>query len=151
MARRRRENGDKARPMTGRRWPVRNPIKQLALLGIAATALGACGSSGPAPFVVVHPTGDVGITGCGLDSGGFAVAQIRVTNHSSSTADYEVTVAFTAGGLTSPSGPGFVGGVSAGKSAPGQVVGTKTLPAHSSVTCKLVTVRRTPSTAPTTT
>lgn len=120
-------------------------------MGVAAAALSACGSSGPPPFQVVHATGDVAVTQCDLDSARLEVAQIKVTNHSSFTADYEVIVSFTAAGATTLSGPGFVGGVASGQSAPGQVVGTAALPARATVTCKVSTVRRTPSTSPTTT
>jgi hypothetical protein len=95
--------------------------------------------------------GDVAISHCSVDQGGIALAQIEVTNHSSSPADYVVTVTFTSAGTKSESGPGFVRGVAPGATAPDQVSGTKSLPVHAGVTCKVATVRRTPSTITSTT
>jgi hypothetical protein len=112
--------------------------------------LAACGGSGSPTFTVTKAMSDVTITRCGELSSGDPVAEIKVTNHSSFEADYVTIVTFSSGVVTTLSGPGFERGVSPDKSVVDQVISTTTLPTGSKVSCKISSVRRTPTTVTTT-
>jgi hypothetical protein len=124
---------------------------QLGTLGLCAVVLTACGSGGPPAFSISQAKGDVAVTGCIRNPDGFAVAQIKVTNHSSFEADYVTTVDFSINGSSTKSGPGFERGVGAGRSVPDQVVSTAAVASGSTVKCVVASVTRTPSTVTTTT
>jgi hypothetical protein len=126
-------------------------MTQLGGVAVCALILTACGTGGPPPFSVTNATADVAITHCGENSSGDAVAEIKVTNHSSAEADYVTTVAFSSGHSTAKSGPGFERGVGPGTSVVDQVISTTILPPRTKITCKVSSVRRTPSTVTTTT
>lgn len=103
--------------------------------------LAGCGSSKP-DFRTAAANGDVTISSCGEGSAGTAVAQVKVTNHSSVESDYTTTVAFTANGITTQSFPGLEGGVGAGTSVVAQVTGTTRLAKGAKLTCQVASVQR---------
>lgn len=118
---------------------------RLGAAGLLAASLAGCGSSGPPKFTVANATSDIKITSCTVNGGGRAVADFKVTNHSSYPADYVTTIDIMAGGRAIPSVPGIDGGVGAGKSVVGQATGTTAVASGTKITCAVSAVRRTPS------
>lgn len=74
-------------------------MKAISLVAVAAVLATGCGASaqkiGGTP---VNALGDVRVTQCGVDSVGYAVADLKIYNASGVTAQYVITVAVSVDG-----------------------------------------------------
>lgn len=91
------------------------------------------------------PEKDVQVTSCAKDEfGDFPEAKLKITNHSSKTSDYLVSVEFLdADGTRKAEGTGLVSNLAPGQTAEDTAGGLAEVPGK--VTCRIVKVTRTAS------
>ena len=84
---------------------------------------------------------DVTLVDCRQSAGGIAVAELEITNDSSRTSAYLITIAFSAGGETVESGATGASSVAPGETVTAEVRATRSLP-EGDLDCRIEYVNR---------
>ncbi|MER6982108.1 hypothetical protein [Streptomyces carpinensis] len=139
--------------MRTRIWPAGIAVVAAALTGCTSTATstgdskdsGSTAKADSKPAKEHSPEDDVKITACSKDEfGNWPQAKLSVTNHSSKTSDYIVSVEFLdASGTRKAEGTGMVNKLAHGQTAEETAGGTAEV--SGKVTCRITDVTRTAS------